>query len=140
MYQPGIVWLASRASPFSRRSPAKVASLSYIAIAFCINRATLTFFSPVPILQLTRPDSVPPTRRPFVLLLFCFSPSLSGPGYAMAPSLVNTLLTLVTVVIHSGPSVRGEVFTALVHMEGLVSLENDLLGGLESYLHMERQR
>ena len=58
----------------------------------------------------------------------------------MAPSLVNTLLTLVTVVIHSGPSVRGEVFTALVHMEGLVSLENDLLGELESYLHMERQR
>ena len=36
--------------------------------------------------------------------------------------------------------VRAEVFTALVHMEGLVSLEKELLGGLESYLELERER
>ena len=58
----------------------------------------------------------------------------------MASWVPTCLLSLVTVAVFRGPNVRGEVFTALVHMEGLVSLENDLLGGLESYLHMERQR
>lgn len=38
------------------------------------------------------------------------------------------------------PTVRGEVFTALVHMEGLVALEKELLGGLEAYLQLERER
>lgn len=36
--------------------------------------------------------------------------------------------------------VRGEVFTALVHMEGLVALEKELLSGLDGYLELERQR
>lgn len=35
---------------------------------------------------------------------------------------------------------RGEVFTALVHMEGLLSLEKDLLEGLNSYIAQERRR
>lgn len=36
--------------------------------------------------------------------------------------------------------VRGEIFTALVHMEGLVALEKELLSGLDGYLELERQR
>ncbi|CAI8018519.1 Prolyl 4-hydroxylase subunit alpha-2 [Geodia barretti] len=58
----------------------------------------------------------------------------------MASWLFACLLTLVTVVVLPVPGVRAEVFTALVHMEGLVSLEKELLGGLESYLELERQR
>ena len=38
------------------------------------------------------------------------------------------------------PPSRGEVFTALVHMEGLLSLEKDLLQGLNSYIAQERRR
>ena len=58
----------------------------------------------------------------------------------MASWLFACLLTLVTVAVLPVPGVRAEVFTALVHMEGLVSLEKELLGGLESYLELERQR
>jgi len=38
-----------------------------------------------------------------------------------------------------GP-VQGEMFTALVHMEGLMELETELLGSLNSYIAAEKQR
>ena len=37
-------------------------------------------------------------------------------------------------------AVCGEVFTALVHMEGLLELEGELLASLNSYITAERQR
>lgn len=33
-----------------------------------------------------------------------------------------------------------ELFTALVHMEGLLNLEQELLQGLNAYVHAEKQR
>jgi hypothetical protein len=33
-----------------------------------------------------------------------------------------------------------ELFTALVHMEGLLNLEQELLQGLNAYIHAEKQR
>ena len=35
---------------------------------------------------------------------------------------------------------RGEVFTALTHMEGLVSAERQLLGALNAYITKEKER
>ena len=35
---------------------------------------------------------------------------------------------------------RSELFTAVSHMEGLVSMEKDLLYGLNSYIASERER
>ena len=37
-------------------------------------------------------------------------------------------------------TIRGELFTAITHMEGLVNLERDLLQGLNAYLTAERTR
>ena len=53
---------------------------------------------------------------------------------------VACLLTLGCLVVHSPAVVKAEVFTALVHMEGLISLEKELLAGLDTYLDMERKR
>ena len=50
------------------------------------------------------------------------------------------LLVLGVVIFPPRAAVRAEVFTALVHMEGLVTLEKELLTGLDSYLDMERKR
>ena len=50
------------------------------------------------------------------------------------------VLAVVVAVVLPRSAVRAEMFTALVHMEGLVSLEKELLGGLESYLELERER
>ena len=38
------------------------------------------------------------------------------------------------------PLVRGELFTALVHMEGLVELEGELTSKLRSYIRREKDR
>ena len=38
------------------------------------------------------------------------------------------------------PRSGAETFTALVHMEGLLDLEKDLLEGLNEYIMMERRR
>lgn len=38
------------------------------------------------------------------------------------------------------PPTHGELFTALVHMEGLLDLEVELLGSLNSYITAERER
>ncbi len=38
------------------------------------------------------------------------------------------------------PWVRGEMFTAVVHMEGLIGLERELLKGLNSYIVAEKRR
>ena len=38
------------------------------------------------------------------------------------------------------PRSGAEMFTALVHMEGLLDLEKDLLRGLNEYIVMERGR
>lgn len=35
---------------------------------------------------------------------------------------------------------QGELFTALVHMEGLLDLETELLGSLNSYITAEKER
>ena len=35
---------------------------------------------------------------------------------------------------------QGEMFTALIHMEGLLGLERELLSGLNSYIVAERRR
>ena len=52
---------------------------------------------------------------------------------------VQLLLVVLAGSLLLSPS-RGEVFTALVHMEGLLSLEKDLLQGLNSYIAQERRR
>ena len=36
--------------------------------------------------------------------------------------------------------VEGELFTALVHMEGLLDLERELLGSLNSYIVAEKEK
>ena len=36
--------------------------------------------------------------------------------------------------------VSGELFTALVHMEGLLDLERELLGSLNAYITAEKER
>lgn len=38
-----------------------------------------------------------------------------------------------------GP-VKGEMFTALVHMEGLLDLERELLASLNAYIVAEKER
>lgn len=50
--------------------------------------------------------------------------------------LANVLL-LAAISCHTA---RGEVFTAITHMEGLVGLERNLLHGLNAYLTAERAR
>ena len=52
---------------------------------------------------------------------------------------VQLLVALLAGSLLLSPS-HGEVFTALVHMEGLLSLEKDLLNGLNSYIAQERRR
>lgn len=46
------------------------------------------------------------------------------------------LILLGQVVMHS----RCELFTALVHMEGLLDLEVELLASLNSYITVEKER
>ena len=58
----------------------------------------------------------------------------------MIASYVSACVLVVTVTLPRSVVVRAEVFTALVHMEGLVSLEKELLSGLDSYLELERER
>lgn len=47
---------------------------------------------------------------------------------------------VVAVVMAGVVPVGGEMFTALVHMEGLMDLEMELLGSLNSYITAEKQR
>ena len=58
----------------------------------------------------------------------------------MASCVSAYVLCLAVVIALSRFPVRAEMFTALVHMQGLVALEKELLGGLESYLDIERKR
>ena len=50
------------------------------------------------------------------------------------------LLRSVLLLVVGMGAVCGEVFTALVHMEGLLELEGELLASLNSYITAERQR
>ena len=50
------------------------------------------------------------------------------------------LLRSVLLLVIGVGAVCGEVFTALVHMEGLLELEGELLASLNSYITAERQR
>ena len=55
----------------------------------------------------------------------------------------NTLTNIATVFLLLGVAIEHaqcELFTALVHMEGLLNLEQELLGGLNAYIHAEKQR
>ena len=52
-------------------------------------------------------------------------------------TIVATLLLLSSMTIERAQS---ELFTALVHMEGLLNLEQELLRGLNSYIHAEKLR
>lgn len=51
-----------------------------------------------------------------------------------------SLCAVLVAAIAALPWAQGEMFTALVHMEGLVSLETDLLKGLNSYIVAEKRR
>ena len=53
---------------------------------------------------------------------------------------VSVCVLAIAIVVLPRATVRAEMFTALVHMEGLVALEKELLGGLEAYLDQERER
>lgn len=48
-------------------------------------------------------------------------------------------LTVFLAALGARPS-SSEVFTAVVHMEGLLELERELLGDLRSYMAAERAR
>ena len=50
---------------------------------------------------------------------------------------IATFLLLSNVAIEHA---QCELFTALVHMEGLLNLEQELLHGLNSYIHAEKLR
>ena len=53
------------------------------------------------------------------------------------------LSVMATLLLLSGMTIERaecELFTALVHMEGLLNLEQELLRGLNSYIHAERLR
>ena len=55
----------------------------------------------------------------------------------------SSLTITVTLLLFSGFAIEHaqcELFTALVHMEGLLNLEQDLLRGLNAYIHAEKQR
>ena len=52
---------------------------------------------------------------------------------------LRVVLVAIQVVI-SFHHVEGELFTALVHMEGLLDLERELLGSLNSYIVAEKER
>ena len=47
---------------------------------------------------------------------------------------------LMSAAVSWAPRARGEMFTALVHMEGLLDLEKDLLRGLNEYITAEKRR
>lgn len=53
---------------------------------------------------------------------------------------INVCFLVFSLALLPSVPVRAEMFTALVHMEGLVALEKELLAGLESYLQVERER
>lgn len=50
------------------------------------------------------------------------------------------VVLLVGVLLACSLAVSGEVFTALVHMEGLVSAERQLVESLNMYINQERKR
>ena len=52
----------------------------------------------------------------------------------------TVLLLLLTAAMSWAPAARGEMFTALVHMEGLLELEKELLSGLNEYIAAEKWR
>ena len=54
-------------------------------------------------------------------------------------TLSSVLCSLCLLWLSVGP-VQSEMFTALVHMEGLMDLEMELLGSLNSYITAEKQR
>ncbi len=51
-----------------------------------------------------------------------------------------SLCAVFVAVVAALPVARGEVFTAVAHMEGLVGLEADLLKGLNAYIVAEKRR
>ena len=56
---------------------------------------------------------------------------------------LHKLTVVATLLLLSGMTIEHaqcELFTALVHMEGLLNLEQELLRGLNSYIHAEKQR
>jgi len=50
------------------------------------------------------------------------------------------IVAVVSLLLLSPVPSSGEVFTALVHMEGLLELEKELLGVLNSYITQEKKR
>lgn len=58
-------------------------------------------------------------------------------SYPKAMSACVCMIVMSVMVISPAKS---EVFTALVHMEGLMELEVELLGSLNSYITAEKQR
>ena len=54
----------------------------------------------------------------------------------MCSKLVKVAMLIATLLVCS----RGEVFTALIHMEGLVSAEEQLFGALNAYISKEKER
>ena len=54
----------------------------------------------------------------------------------MLSARISVLLFIQVAIIPA----RGELFTALVHMEGLLDLEMELLGTLNSYITAEKER
>ena len=50
------------------------------------------------------------------------------------------IVVVVSLLLLSPAPSSGEVFTALVHMEGLLELEKELLGVLNSYITQEKKR
>ena len=58
-------------------------------------------------------------------------------------NLRSSLTVAITVLLLGGFAIEHaqcELFTALVHMEGLLNLEHELLHGLNAYIHAEKQR
>ena len=55
---------------------------------------------------------------------------------AVLPTVVSFLLLSGIAIEHA----QCELFTAIVHMEGLLELEQELLRGLNSYIHSEKLR
>lgn len=52
----------------------------------------------------------------------------------------SIVLVFVLVAVVLPVSVKSEVFTALIHMEGLLHLERQLLGVLNEYITAEKSR
>ena len=68
---------------------------------------------------------------------------IRAPGTLYCSLMMKTsfvLRSVLLLLVVGVGAVCGEVFTALVHMEGLLELEGELLASLNSYITAERQR